>query len=108
MIGHETLIRLAKALPSGHQYVKEILDEWMEQTKVNDKDAPSIRYIIVGIDHSVMKYRIGFLTKEEVLSELMESGEALYSDLGATDELKDKLAELINSIENDTFTKVVR
>ncbi len=108
MIDREQLIALAEESPLQDPAVKEMLMSWMEETKVTDPEALSIEYVEVAIMHSAMKYRLGFLSTKEVMAELEESGQALYSEK-ATPRVKtlcDRLSELMRDIEDGTFELV--
>ena len=74
-ITREKLISFAKEKPPQDPELREMLLKWIEETSLpgpNEKDFLGIEYPDVAIMHSAMKYRLGFLTKKEVLDELLE------------------------------------
>jgi hypothetical protein len=74
-ISRERLIAFAKEKPPQDPEVREMLMQWLEQTRIPESSsAESVEFIDVAIMHSAMKYRLGFITKEEVLQELEEAG----------------------------------
>lgn len=104
MLGRHTIVSAAKQLPKRHPAVEKLLLGWIEETSVPEKNnAPSIEYVRVAMSHTEMKYRLGFLSKEEALAELKEEGKGLVSDPGHTSLDKTRLEELLSSIENDSF-----
>jgi hypothetical protein len=103
-ISRERLIAFAKEKPPQDPEVREMLMQWLEQTRIPESSsAESVEFIDVAIMHSAMKYRLGFITKEEVLQELEEAGGMLASEYSDTSELHNKLSQLMYSIEDDTF-----
>jgi hypothetical protein len=103
-ISREKLIDFAKEKPPQDPEVREMLLRWLEQTSIPEgSSAESVEFIDVAIMQSTMKYRLGFLTKEEVLLELEEAGGMLASEYSDTTELHNKLSQLMYSIEDDTF-----
>ena len=103
-ITSEQLISFAKEKPSQSLEVRKMLIQWLEQTSVPESArAESVEYVDVAIMHSVMKYRLGFLTKEEVLQELEEAGGILASEYIDTSELHNKLSQLMYAIEDGAF-----
>ncbi len=54
--------------------------------------------------HAVMKYRLGFLSREEVLDELEEIGHALASERGdRAESMCQAWSELVSDIKGGTF-----
>jgi hypothetical protein len=105
-IESEQLIALAKEKAPGDPEVREMLIKWLEQTRVPEgSQAESIEYIDVSIMHSAMKYRLGFISKEEVLEELELAGGLLAGEYPNenTKELHRRLSQLLYAIEDDTF-----
>ncbi len=103
-ISRDDLIAFAKEKPPGDPEVKEMLLRWMEETSIPDgSKVDSWETIDVDIMHTAMKYRLGFLNKEEVIAELEELSEALageYTDPAGT---HDRLSQLLYAIEDGTF-----
>lgn len=105
----EKLLALAKDKPPRDPEVKTLLLEWMVETAIlEESGASSIDYLDVSIMHAVMKYRLGFLEKDEVIEELEQisvSSETQSDDPNTLDkaELKRRLNDLLLAIEDDTF-----
>lgn len=103
-ITREQLVSFAKEKPRQDLEVKKMLIKWLEQTSIPENStAESVKYIEVAIMHSAMKYRLGFISKEEVLEELEQAGEMLASEYVDTSELHNRLSQLMYSIEDNLF-----
>src|SRR5687767_3594833 len=103
-VDREKLIELAREKPLRDPEVEKMFKQWLEETCIPETpDTPSVDYIEVAIMHAVMKYRLGFMSKEEVLEELEQAGGLLASEPGDTTELHNELSQLLYAIEDDTF-----
>ena len=102
------LIEFARKHPPQIAWTRDMLLWWMEETRVKNPDAPSVEYVDVAIMHSVMKYRLGFISKQEVLAELEESAEALNSETESSrvTGLFKRLVDLMYEIIDDVFEVV--
>lgn len=111
MVNREVLIELAKNRPTQDPEVREMLLQWIDETSIVEVPGQKLEtseYLDVGIMHTAMKYRLGFLTKIEALTELEELGLGIASipNESRARELKMDLDHLVIAIENDTFDVV--
>jgi len=106
-ITEEVLISLAKEKSLRDPEVEEMLIRWLKETDVpNESGVNSIDCIDVAIKHSVMKYRLGFLSKEEVMKELEQAGGCLSSEHGDTKKQHVQLSQLMYDIEDGVIDVV--
>jgi hypothetical protein len=100
-ITEEALISLAKEKPLRDPEVEEMLIRWLKETDVsNESGVNSIDCIDAAIKHSVMKYRLSFLSKEEVMQELEQAGGCLASEHADTKKQHAQLSQLMYDIED--------
>lgn len=98
----ESLLAFAEGKEPGNPEVREMLLKWIEFTQVpEDAGAESVEYLKVAIMHSFMKYRLGFLTKDEVLEELEETRQGVVADVGPTSQLHQEISDLMYGIEDE-------
>jgi hypothetical protein len=103
IITNEWLIDFAKTRDFGDPKIREMLLLWIDQTIVPEgEDRGSLALVDIAIMHTVMKYRLGFLTKYSVLDELEEERLALVSESDAG-QLQQKFYNLVDDIINDNF-----
>ena len=103
-ITEEKLLSLAIEKPLRDPDVEKLLIQWLEETRIPENiDSRSVDRISVTITHSAMKYRLGFLSKEEVFQELEQAGGCLASEYVDTKELHNKLSQLMYDIEYGVF-----
>ena len=106
-ITEEQLISLAKEKPLCDSEVEEMLIRWLKETDVpNESGVNSIDCIDAAIKHSVMKYRLGFLSNEEVVQELEQAGGCLASEHGDTKKQHAQLSQLMYDIEDGVICVV--
>ncbi len=99
-ITRESLIAFAKETPQEDPRIREMLLEWMENTRTGES---SIGDIETSIMHTAMKYRLGFISKEEALSDLQQFMNILASEYEDISDLHKRLSELMYGIEDGTF-----
>lgn len=104
-VTREALITFATKTEAGDPSLQEMLLQWMEDTRLAES---SIQDIETSIMHTAMKYRLGFLSKNEALTELDQLGGALASEVGDTTDLHNRLSQLMYGIEDDTFDVIHR
>ncbi len=103
-VGREQLISLAREKPPQDPEVRGMLVRWLEETRIPEgAQVESVEYVDVEIMHTAMKYRLGFLSREDALEELEEAGGMLASEPGDTSGLHDRLSQLMYAIEDGTF-----
>jgi hypothetical protein len=103
----ERLISLAKEKPLEDPEVREMLIRWLKETDVpNESGVNASDCISVAIKHSVMKYRLGFLSKEEVMQELEQAGSCLASEHADTKKQHAELSQLMYDIEDGVIEVV--
>jgi len=106
-ITEERLIYLAKEKPLRDPKVEEMLIRWLKETDVpNESGVNSFDCIDVAIKHSVMKYRLGFLSKGEVMQELEQAGACLASEHADTKKQHTELSQLMYDIEDGAIDVV--
>ena len=106
-ITEATLISLAKERPLCDPEVEELLVRWLKETDVpNESGVNALDCISVAIKHSVMKYQLGFLSKEEALQELEQVGGCLASEHGDTKKQHVELSQLMYDIEDEAIRVV--
>ena len=99
-ISEAALVDFAREKPLGDPEVRDMLIQWMLETEAPESpDTPSSEFVQVAIEHSLMKYRLGFISKEEALEELAESGDALASEGESTKDL----SGVMDKIEDGVF-----
>ncbi len=101
----EKLLAFAKEKPPQDPEVRELLVQWLNETNIEENpNTESWEYADVAIMQSVMKYRLGFLSKEEVLEELEQVGSGLVGSAGEKEkELLERLYDLRDAINANTF-----
>jgi hypothetical protein len=84
-----------------------MLIRWLRETDVpNESGVNALDCVSVAIKHSVMKYRLGFLPKEEVLRELEQAGSCLASEHVDTKKQHAELSQLMYDIEDGVIDVV--
>jgi hypothetical protein len=110
-ITEEVLISLAKEKPLRDPEVEKMFIQWLIETDVSGdpkEKVTAIDRIDAAIKHSAMKYRLGFISREEVLQELQQAGDCLASEYVDTKELHAELSQLMYDIEDDIFEVIGR
>jgi heat shock protein HspQ len=106
-ITEAALISFAKERPLRDPEVEEMLIRWLKETGVpNESGVNAIDCIDAAIKHSVMKYRLGFLSKEEALQELEQAGGCLASERSDTKVQHLELSQLMYDIEDGVIVVV--
>ena len=108
-ITEEQLVAFARERPLRDPEVEKMLIQWLIETDVladREVKVTAIDRIDVAIKHSVMKYRSGFLSKEEVLQELEQAGGCLASEHTDTKRSRAELSQLMYDIEDGVFDVV--
>ncbi len=106
-ITRERLISFAKEKPPQDPEVRAMLIQWLNETTLTGPEEQKYegwQYIDTVITHAIMKYRLGFLSKDEVLQELEEVGMGLASaEDGSEKELQLGLATLLSNIRGGVY-----
>ena len=109
-ITKEKLISFAEEKPPRDPEVEKMLLQWLDETRIQESQTtPSMDYLNISIMHSAMKYRLGFLSKEEVLQELEDVRIAMTAEKMTSkpaEVLYDELSQLMYDIEDDVFDKI--
>ena len=108
-ITEEALVSCAREKPLRDSEVDKMLVQWLVETDVSadpEVKVTAIERIDVAIKHSVMKYRLGFLSKEEVMQELEQSGSCLASEHADTKKQHAELSQLMYNIEDGVIDVV--
>ena len=108
-ITDEGLVAFAKEKPLRDPEVEKMLVQWLEDTRISEVERVnvfSVDLVMVAIKQSAMKYRLGFLSREEVLGELEQAGGCLASEYVDTKESCAELSQLMNDIEDDVYDVV--
>ncbi|MES3004874.1 MAG: hypothetical protein V4690_02030 [Patescibacteria group bacterium] len=104
-VDRDVLVAFATERPPRDPEVQAMLVKWIEETSIAETaGALPAEYADAAIMHSIMKYRLGFISTEEVVQELEQVGMGLTE---ATDEysldLYDMLFTRIQEIKTGTF-----
>ena len=108
-VTEEALISLAKERPLKDPVVEKMLIQWLEDTRISERErenVPSVNLVEVAIKHSVMKYRLGFLSKDEVMLELEQAGGCLASERIDTKKQHAELSQIMYDIEDGVIDVV--
>jgi hypothetical protein len=109
MTGKHTVIDMAKRRPKGDEIVRKVFEAWQHENVVSpDSKTPLLDSIEVGINHLQMEYKVGLISKDQVLVKLKDYGEYVTWTRSATEMQKQRLQNLLKSIEDDTFEVSVR
>lgn len=106
-ISREKLISFAKERPPQDPEVRDMLIRWLDETRVQqetEKQYEGWEYADIAIMQAVMKYRLGFLSKDDAIEELEQIGIGLVTaqDL-KRQSIYDRLLALLEKIKTNRF-----
>lgn len=112
VVTREQLISFAGEKPPRDPEVEVLLKKWLEQTGVPEdieeqQKLEEWEYADITVMHTTMKYRLGFITTEEVILELEQVREGLVAredEISKT--MLERLENLMYAIEDGVFEVV--